>query len=88
MRIGGPAMSRYQSHAGVIDALGASALARTIGIDRKRVGGWKTRSSIPGGWFISVADAAAALGHPEVTIDLLAHLAAEKPIAPVETKVA
>ena len=66
----------YSSHADVIAALGIAALAREIGVSSKMVGGWKTRNSIPGGWYCAVAAAATVFEARGVTVGLLAHLAA------------
>lgn len=65
----------YASHAEIIATVGTAALARAIGVSEKMVGGWKTRSSIPGGWFRSVERAAQAAGHSGVTVAVLADLA-------------
>lgn len=65
----------YASHAEVIAAIGTAALARAIGVSEKMVGGWKTRNSIPGGWFRSVERAAHAVGQVGVTVVVLADLA-------------
>lgn len=66
------------THADVVARLGISALAGALGVSVKKVDGWKTRSSIPGPWFRPVEIAAGRLGHPMVTVDLLADLASAR----------
>lgn len=71
-----PVSSPLVSHADVIAALGNTALAGLLGIPVKTVSGWKFRESIPGPWFVGVAAAADALGRGDITVQLLAELAA------------
>lgn len=81
-------MTVYLSHSDIIAACKNSDLARSLSdvlgrpISEKRIGGWRLRDSIPGGFFVAVEAAAARLGIDGVTVALLADLAAIRPADP------
>lgn len=68
-------MIDFSSHAEVIAAIGNSRLAEACGISAKRVEGWRRRNSIPGRWFVAVANAANDMGHLGVSAAGLAEMA-------------
>ncbi|WP_026784179.1 hypothetical protein [Pleomorphomonas koreensis] len=73
------------SHQEIVSLFGVSVLADGIGRSAKAVSAWKARSSIPGDAWLPVVRFAAVAGHPEVTLDLLARIAAGEPFIPPAT---
>lgn len=70
------------SHQEIVSLFGVSVLADGIGRTAKAVSAWKARSSIPADAWLPVVRFAAKAGHPEVTLDLLARIAAGEHILP------
>lgn len=64
-----------ETHHDVLQACGATRLARILGENPKAVAGWLARNSIPGKYFVPVAAAAQTLG-VKVSVEQLALMAA------------
>ncbi len=61
----------------IISALGTGVIAEALGQWNSTVSGWRTRG-IPAGHWAAVVTLAEAKGRPDVTLEILADLAARK----------